>query len=123
MRKGDNINTNSLAIIDLKTGKPVWAKLFVTHDVRDWDLSQTSPLLTADFKGKSRDLVVIAGKDGRVRFVDRNTHEILVDLAVSKQENVDTLLAPQGRPYLPGKKAETLPGGTATTKLVVLTLP
>jgi alcohol dehydrogenase (cytochrome c) len=66
VRKGDNIYTNSLAIIDLKTGKPVWAKQFVTHDVRDWDLSQTSPLLTADFKGKSRDLVVVAGKDGRV---------------------------------------------------------
>jgi alcohol dehydrogenase (cytochrome c) len=61
----------------------------VPHDTPDWNLSQTSPVFTAQFDGKQRNLLVVSGKDGRLRIVDRDTSEVLGDLAVSKQENGD----------------------------------
>jgi alcohol dehydrogenase (cytochrome c) len=88
-RPGDNEGTNTAAAIDVKTGKLLWSRQFVPHDTHDWDLSQTSPILTAKFEGKQRDLLIVSGKDGRLRIVDRDTSEILSDLAVSKQENGD----------------------------------
>jgi alcohol dehydrogenase (cytochrome c) len=85
-----------LAVLDLKTGKSLWVKQFVPHDVRDWDLSQTSPLVSVDMKGKPRDIVVVSGKDGRMRLVDRDTQEILADLAVSHQENTEAPVTVEG---------------------------
>jgi len=88
-RPGDNEGTNSAAAIDLKTGKAIWSKQFVPHDTHDWDLSQTGPLLSARINGKMRDIVMVSGKDGRLRGVDRASGETLYDLAISKQENGD----------------------------------
>jgi alcohol dehydrogenase (cytochrome c) len=102
VRKGPNLYTNALVALDLRTGKPVWSKQFVPHDIHDWDLSQTGPLLTAPFQGTSRKMVAVSGKDGRLRLVDRETHEVLSDLAISKQENTDTPLTVEGVHICPG---------------------
>ncbi len=102
VRPGDNLGTNSAVAVDLKTGKVVWAKQFVAHDTHDWDLTQTSPLLKANIKGKSRDIVMVSGKDGRLRAVDRDTSETLYDLAISKQENADTVASATPRHVCPG---------------------
>jgi alcohol dehydrogenase (cytochrome c) len=102
VRKGSNLYTNSAVALDLKTGKPLWAKQFVPHDQRDWDLSQTSPLVTIEDGGKPRDIVVVSGKDGRLRLVDRRTHEVLHDLALSKQENTEAPVTVEGLHICPG---------------------
>ncbi len=102
VRKGINLYTNAAVALDLKTGQPVWSKQFVPHDVRDWDLSQTSPLITAEVQGKSRNLVVVSGKDGCLRLIDRDTHEVLSDLAISKQENTDAPVTVEGVHICPG---------------------
>jgi alcohol dehydrogenase (cytochrome c) len=88
-RPGDNEGTNTAAALELKTGKLLWARQFLAHDTHDWDLSQTSPLLSAKIDGKLRNLVFVSGKDGRLRIVDRDTSEVLYDLVISKQENAD----------------------------------
>lgn len=88
-RPGDNQGTNSAAAIDLSTGKPIWVRQFVPHDTHDWDLSQASPVVDAPFEGKPRALLIVSGKDGRLRIVDRNTGEVLRDLALTRQENGD----------------------------------
>ena len=90
VRQGDNLGTNELVALDLKTGEPAWSQQFVPHDTHDYDLTQTSPLIHAEVKGKMRNLVVVAGKDGRVRLVDRDSRETLFDVPVSKQENTTT---------------------------------
>jgi len=89
VREGDNLGTNSVVALDLKTGKVIWAKQFVAHDTHDWDLTQASPLLRANVAGKTRDLVMVSGKDGRLRAVDRDSREVLYDVPISKQENAD----------------------------------
>ncbi len=102
VRIGSNLYTNALVALDLDTGKPKWAKQFVPHDVRDWDLSQTSPLVTIEIGGKTRNLVVVSGKDGRLRLVDRDSHEVLHDIALSKQENTETPVTVEGVHICPG---------------------
>ena len=102
VRKGSNLYTNSAVALDLKTGKPVWAKQFVAHDVRDWDLSQVSPLVDIDDGGKTRGIVVVSGKDGRMRLVDRASHEVLHDIVLSRQENIETPVTVEGVHICPG---------------------
>jgi len=102
LRKGTNLYTNAAVALDLKSGKPLWAKQFVAHDERDWDLSQTSPLVTAEIDGKAHNLIVVSGKDGRLRLVDRDTHDVLHDIALSKQENVEAPVTVEGVHICPG---------------------
>jgi alcohol dehydrogenase (cytochrome c) len=87
VRPGDNAGTNTAVALDLKTGKVAWAKQFVPHDTHDWDLTQTSPLVHASVQGREHDLVMVSGKDGRLRGVDRVSGEVLYDLALSRQED------------------------------------
>ena len=101
-REGVNLFTNSVVAIDLATGKPLWAKQFVPHDTHDWDLSQVSPLVTADVQGKARNMIVVSGKDGRLRLVDRDTQEVMHDIALSKQENGAVPLTVEGVHVCPG---------------------
>ena len=89
VREGANLGTNSAIALDLKSGKVIWAKQFVAHDTHDWDLTQTGPLLRAKVKGKLRNIIMVSGKDGRLRAVDRDSFEILYDLPISKQEGAD----------------------------------
>ena len=101
-RPGTNSYTNALVALDIATGKPQFSRQFVPHDIHDWDLTQTSPLLTIDVDGKKRDIVFVSGKDGRVRVVDRRSGDVLSDLAISKQENGETELTEQGVHVCPG---------------------
>lgn len=101
-RPGDNTGTNSVVALDLATGKPLWARQFLAHDTHDWDLDQVGPLLSASSHGKARNLLVVSGKDGRVRLVDRDSYEVLSDLAVSKQENAAVAATVQGVHICPG---------------------
>jgi alcohol dehydrogenase (cytochrome c) len=89
VRPGDNVGTNTAVALDLTTGKVIWSKQFVAHDTHDWDLTQTGPLLRATIKGKPRDVVIVSGKDGRLRAVDRDSAEVLYELAISRQEGAD----------------------------------
>jgi alcohol dehydrogenase (cytochrome c) len=89
VRPGDNEGTNSVVALDIESGKVLWTKQFVPHDTHDWDLTQAGPLLQANVQGKSRNLIVVSGKDGRLRAVDRDSSEVLYDIPISKQENAD----------------------------------
>ena len=102
VREGDNLGTNSATALDLKTGKVLWAKQFVAHDTHDWDLTQTGPLLRANVKGKPRNILMVSGKDGRLRAVDRDSHEILYDVPISKQENADKVTTATPSHVCPG---------------------
>lgn len=102
VRQGDNLGTNELVALDLQTGKPLWSQQFVPHDTHDFDLTQTSPMMRAQSKGKMRNLIVIAGKDGRQRLVDRDSREILFDVPLSKQENTMAEPTVEGVHVCPG---------------------
>ena len=44
LRPGDNLYTNSLVALDIRSGKLRWYRQTVPNDFHDWDLTQVSPL-------------------------------------------------------------------------------
>jgi alcohol dehydrogenase (cytochrome c) len=102
VRTGSNLFTNSLVVLEARTGKLVWHYQAVPHDLHDWDLTQVSPLFTAAVNGKERRLVTVAGKDGLLHVLDRETREHLYEVEVSRRQNVELPVTPEGVYACPG---------------------
>lgn len=102
VRQGANLYTNSLVVLDARTGKLVWHYQAVPHDTHDWDLTQVSPLFSAEVKGQPRRLVAVSGKDGLLRVLDRESREHLWEVAVSRRTNVDRPITQEGVHVCPG---------------------
>lgn len=75
--------TDSLLVLDGRTGKLLWADQVTPHDVRDHDFQDTPILLRAG----GRALVVGAGKAGRVIAWDRATGRRVWEAAVGRHRN------------------------------------
>jgi glucose dehydrogenase len=105
VRHGDNLYTNSLVVLDARTGKLVWYHQATPHDTHDWDLTQASPLFTADVKGQSRMLATVTGKDGLLRVLDRETRELIYEVAVTRRENTTAPVPIEGVQPVPGPSA------------------
>ena len=76
-RPGPNLYTNSLVVLDGRTGKRKWHYQAIKHDIRDWDLHLGPILATFTINGKPTDVVVLSGKMGTVYVVDRTTHKLI----------------------------------------------
>nr|WP_306220264.1 PQQ-binding-like beta-propeller repeat protein [Cohnella sp. WQ 127256] len=63
-RPGDNPNTDSVVAVNAMTGKIVWAKQEVSHDLWDYDAGASPMIIDATVKGKKQKLVVQGGKSG-----------------------------------------------------------
>jgi alcohol dehydrogenase (cytochrome c) len=79
MYPGPVRHTDSLLVLDGRTGALLWSDQVTPHDVRDHDF-QLSPILTARN-------VVGAGKGGRVVAWDRSSHERLWETRVGVHRN------------------------------------
>ncbi|MEO8027187.1 MAG: PQQ-binding-like beta-propeller repeat protein, partial [Bryobacteraceae bacterium] len=89
MRPGDNLYTNSLVALDIRTGQLRWYKQMIKNDSHDWDLTQVSPLFKTKIGGRESSLVATSGKDGMLRTVDRNSREIVHQTPVTTIKNAD----------------------------------
>ena len=98
VRPGDNLYTDSLVAIDLKTGEYKWHFQYVAHDV--WDLDAVSPPVLVDVKdehGKTIPGVIHGGKTGFVYVHDlRDGHLIRYSQAMVPQGGVWSLPKPDG---------------------------
>jgi alcohol dehydrogenase (cytochrome c) len=88
--------------LDIKTGKLLWYKQFVANDMHDWDLSQVSPIFRSTAGGKPRNLITVSGKDGLLRMVDRDSHELLYEIAITTRKNVEAEPTVTGTQICPG---------------------
>lgn len=102
LRPGKNLYTNSLVALDVRSGQLNWYVQLVANDDKDWDLTQVSPIFDANVHGKQRKLVVAAGKDGIVRVLDRDSHEVLHQTVIGTRLNEDAPISPEGTRYCPG---------------------
>jgi alcohol dehydrogenase (cytochrome c) len=102
VRRGANLYTNSLVALDARTGKLVWHFQATSHDTHDWDLTQVSPIFSANVEGKRSRLVSIVGKDGLLRVLDREVRQQVYEVAVSRRENAEVALTPAGVWVCPG---------------------
>jgi len=103
-RPGDNLYTDSIVAVDLKTGAKKWHYQYVPHDV--WDLDAVSPVILTDAMGKDgkmRKVAIHGGKTGHVYVHDRATGELIrFSEAMVPQENMWALPTKDGARMLPG---------------------
>ncbi|MBO0885671.1 MAG: PQQ-binding-like beta-propeller repeat protein, partial [Mycobacterium sp.] len=72
-RAGDNLYTDSIVALDLKSGKRVWHFQEVHHDIWDYDTVGPNVLFDVDVNGKPVHGIGQAGKTGWVYLLDRAT--------------------------------------------------
>jgi len=80
---GPALYTDSLLVLDARSGRLLWFDQVTPHDVRDYDF-QATPILA---RQGDRDLVFGAGKAGRVIAWDRRTQQRLWTAVVGLHRN------------------------------------
>lgn len=89
-REGTNLYSDSLVVLDAKTGDYRYHYKLVPIDWHDWDVSNP-PILIHTLGGK--DIVAIAPKDGFLYGFDRSNNTLLYRVPVTRIENVDQRFA------------------------------
>lgn len=102
LRPGDNRYTNSVVVLDVRTGKLLWYKQTVPNDSHDWDLTQVSPLFEVRIDGRASRLLATVGKDGILRAIDRDSRKVVYATPVTTIRNADVPLTREGVTACPG---------------------
>jgi alcohol dehydrogenase (cytochrome c) len=85
-RKGDNLYTNSVVALDIKTGALKWYFQFTPHDTHDWDANEPLVLLDEAWEGQPRKLMVHADVNGFFFVLDRTDGKLLLATPMGKQD-------------------------------------
>ncbi|MCX5780482.1 MAG: PQQ-binding-like beta-propeller repeat protein [Firmicutes bacterium] len=95
-RPGKNLYTSSIVALDTKDGKLLWYNQVAPHDLFDYDF-QISPILaTVNINGVSQDVVIGAGKMGKVVAFDRKTGATIWNTPVGSHINDNLTELPAG---------------------------
>lgn len=97
-RPGDNLFTNSILVLDARTGGLKWWHQVTPADWMDLDLSAAPAL----FRTGTRDYMAFGGKDGYLTVVDRDTHKMVYRVPVTTVEHIHKLPKPEGTRLCPG---------------------
>jgi alcohol dehydrogenase (cytochrome c) len=97
-RQGDNLYASCILALDLKTGTLRWHYQFTPHDLWDWDATQTSVLIDADWQGQPRKLMLHADRNGFFYVFDRATGERLLSTPFVTHLTWATGIGADGRP-------------------------
>ena len=85
MREGENFYTDSVVVLDAKTGDYKYHFKIVPKDWHDWDVSNP-PILIQTMGGKQ--LMVVAPKDGHLYGFDLANNSLLYRVPVTQVEDV-----------------------------------
>ncbi|MDG6256959.1 MAG: PQQ-binding-like beta-propeller repeat protein [Methanomicrobiaceae archaeon] len=95
-RPGPNLYTNSMLALGHDDGELIWFTQVLPHDLFDHDF-QIPPILTnANVSGTEQEIVLGAGKMGRVYAFNRDTGAILWVTVVGRHENDQLAALPPG---------------------------
>jgi alcohol dehydrogenase (cytochrome c) len=95
-----NLYTDSLVVLDAKTGDYKHHFKIVPKDWHDWDVS--NPAILIETKG-GKQLLALAPKDGHLYGFDRATNGLLYRVPATRMENID-------EPFAHGKDVHFCPG-------------
>jgi alcohol dehydrogenase (cytochrome c) len=110
-RKGDNLYSDCILALDRKTGKLKWHYQFTPHDLWDWDSTETSVLIDANWQGQPRKLMLHADRNGFFYVFDRTDGKLLLARQFLKNVTWASGIGADGRPIkLPNQ--EPAAGGT-----------
>lgn len=116
-RQGDNLYTNCVVALDLRTGKLKWHFQFTPHDLHDWDATEPLVLVDAKWQGRDRKLLLQANRNGFFYVLDRITGEYLLGKPFVKMLTWASGIGADGRPILLEGNKPT-PAGTRTCPAV-----
>ena len=86
-RPGPDLYTNSLVALNGKTGKLLWFRQAVAHDVRDYDLMIPAIIANVPLNGVQTEVVLVAGKMGKVYAYRADNGRHLWTRSVGKHQN------------------------------------
>jgi PQQ-dependent dehydrogenase (methanol/ethanol family) len=109
-RKGDNLYSDSVLALEPETGKLRWYYQFTPHDLHDWDAQQTPMLIDSEFRGRMRQLLVQANRNGFFYVLDRITGELLLAKPFVEQLTWASGIGSDGRPQILDGTAPTPAG-------------
>lgn len=98
-RPGRNLFTDSIVVLDARTGALKWWYQTTPEDWQDQDLV-AAPVLYRD--SHVRDIVAFGGKDGFVTAVDRDTHQMIFRTPVTTFSAFHKSATPEGVRICPG---------------------
>ena len=98
-RPGRNLFTDSIVVLDARTGALHWWYQTTPEDWQDQDLV-AAPVLYRD--SQVRDVVAFGGKDGFVTAVDRDTHQMIFRTPVTTFAAFHKSATPEGVRICPG---------------------
>jgi alcohol dehydrogenase (cytochrome c) len=101
-RPGDNLYTNSLIALDALTGRLVWYRQFLPHDVHDYDVSHVAPVFRTTINGAARNVIASTGKDGLLRLLDRDSKETIYTVPFTNRVNVEVPITTTAVRVCPG---------------------
>jgi alcohol dehydrogenase (cytochrome c) len=103
-RAGDNLYSDSIVALDVRSGKLKWAYQEVRHDVWDYDATSNVVLFDLHRGGRIIPAAAEAGKVGWVFIVDRRTGKLIrkSEPFVMVSKNVFTTPTAKGVDMLPG---------------------
>jgi PQQ-dependent dehydrogenase (methanol/ethanol family) len=99
-RRGANLFTNAVLVLDARTGKRLWHFQTRPNDNHDYGVSPPGVLIDLD----GRKLVAQASKDGFVYLIDRASHALVWKASVTTIRNHDADATAQGVEVCPGAK-------------------
>lgn len=101
-RPGPNLYTDSLVALDGQTGKLLWFRQVIPHDLRDYDLQVDAITATVPIKGVQTEVELVAGKMGKVYAYRADNGRHLWTLPVGKHLNDAGLLPKKPITVFPG---------------------
>lgn len=98
LRPGDNLYTDSVVVLDARTGKLAWYAQQIPHDTHDWDTA-AAPIVYDLNDGK---YMAVANKGGWLYLYDRVTHKLIGKQETTTHLNADKPVSLTGRRDCPG---------------------
>jgi alcohol dehydrogenase (cytochrome c) len=99
-RDGDNLYSDSILALDVKTGKLKWYFQFTPHDIHDWDAEEPPVLIDSNWQGQPRKLLIQANRNGFFYVFDRATGQLLLAKPFIKKLTWAKEIGKDGRPVL-----------------------
>jgi alcohol dehydrogenase (cytochrome c) len=109
-RQGDNLYASCILALDRTSGKLTWHYQFTPHDLWDWDATQTSVLVDAEWQGRPRQLMLHASRNGFFYVFDRTDGTRLLSKAFIKNLTWASGIGADGRPIRLPNQAPTAAG-------------
>jgi PQQ-dependent dehydrogenase (methanol/ethanol family) len=114
-RAGDNLYTNSLVALNVRTGKLIWHFQSVHHDLWDYDNTMTPVIAKVRYRSGTKTVVIYGSKTAWLYYLDAKTgkpalpvHEVKVPQLAS-QATSPTQPIPAGQPLTPTCPQKTGP--------------